>query len=170
LYFVSFATVGWIDVFTRIIYRDIIVESVKYCQKEKGLNLYAWVIMTNHVHLIVEAREGFLMEHIIRDLKRHTSKQLLKTIIENPVESRREWMLAIFKSAGNYNSNNKNYQFWQQNNRPIELWTTEVLMQKLEYLHANPVEAGFVDKAEDYLYSSARDYCGEKGLIDVLLL
>jgi putative transposase len=103
LYFVSFAVVGWVDVFTRVIYKDIVVNSLKYCQAEKGLNLYAWVIMTNHIHLIAEAREGYLMQNIIRDLKRHTSKQLLKAIIENQEESRKEWMLAIFKKAGEYN-------------------------------------------------------------------
>ena len=171
LYFVSFATVGWIDVFTRTIYKDIIVESIKYCQKEKGLNLYAWVIMTNHIHLIAEAREGYLMQHIIRDLKRHTSKQLLKAIAENQEESRKEWMLAIFKNAGEYNSNNKSYQFWRQDNQPIEIWTTSVVKQKLDYLHANPVHAGIVDKEEEYLYSSARDYHGTgKGLIEISLL
>lgn len=171
LYFVSFATVGWVDVFTRVIYKDIVVESIKYCQKEKGLNLYAWVIMPNHIHMIAEAREGFLMQHIIRDLKRHTSKQLLKAIAENQEESRKEWMLAIFKNAGEYNSNNKNYQFWRQDNQPIEIWTTAVVKQKLDYLHSNPVHAGFVDKEEEYLYSSARDYHGTgKGLIEILLL
>ena len=171
LYFVSFATVGWIDVFTRAIYKDIVVESLKYCQKEKGLNLYAWIIMTNHIHLIAEARDGFLMQNIMRDLKKHTSKELIKAIINNQQESRKEWMLSIFKSAGEYNSNNKEYQFWRQDNNPIEIWTENVFKQKLDYLHANPVETGFVEKEEEYLYSSARDYHGTaKGLIDIILL
>lgn len=171
LYFISFATVGWIDVFTRNIYRDIVVNSLQYCQQQKGLNLYAWVIMTNHIHLIASAKEGFLMQNIIRDLKRHTSKQILQSIQDNPSESRKEWMLSIFRSAGQYNSNNKEYQFWRQDNKPIEIWSSEVLQQKLEYLHNNPVRAGFVERAEDYLYSSAKDYYGTgKGLIDVELL
>ena len=79
LYFISFATIGWIDVFTRNIYRDIVVQSLRYCQEYKGLDLYAWVIMTNHLHVVAEARAGFLLQNIIRDLKRHTSKQILKT-------------------------------------------------------------------------------------------
>ena len=171
LYFISFATIGWVDVFTRNIYKDIVVESLQYCQKEKGLNLYAWVIMTNHIHLIAEARDGYLMQHIMRDLKKHTSKKLIKAIANNHQESRKEWMLAIFKSAGEYNSNNKDYQFWRQDNRPIEIWSSDVVEQKLSYLSANPVEAGFVDKEEDWMYSSARDYYGTgKGLIDVILL
>jgi putative transposase len=133
LYFISFAVVGWVDVFTRVIYKDIVVNSLKYCQAEKGLNLYAWVVMTNHIHLIAEAREGYLMQNIMRDLKRHTSKQLLKAIIENQEESRKEWMLAIFKKVGEYNSNNKDYQFWRQDNKPIEIWSSSVLKQKLDY-------------------------------------
>ena len=171
LYFVSFATVGWIDVFTRPVYKEIVVESIRYCQREKGLNLYAWVIMTNHIHLIAAAAQSKLMSHILRDLKRHTSKQLIKAIAQNPKESRKQWMLAIFGKAGKYNSNNTDFQFWQQDNHPIELLSVDMLQQKLDYLHANPVEAGFVDKEEEYLYSSARDYHGTgKGMLDIELL
>ena len=79
-------------------------------------------------------------------------------------------MLAIFKRAGEYNNNNKYFQFWQQNNKPIELFSNPVIDQKLEYLHQNPVKAGIVDFAEDYRYSSARNYVQKPGLIEVELL
>ena len=69
--------------------------------------------------------------------------------------------------AGKKNSNNNNYQFWQQDNHPIELWDNYMMDQKLEYLHMNPVLSGFVDRPEEYLYSSARDYAGDKGLLDI---
>ncbi len=167
VYFISFATVGWIDVFTRPIYKDILIESLSYCQKEKGLELFAWCIMTNHVHLIARAKEGFLLQDIIRDFKKFTSKKLIKAIEENNQESRKEWMMSIFKSAGEYNSNNKNYQFWRQDNKPIEVYSNAVIDQKLEYLHNNPVEEGIVEQAEEYVYSSARDYAGQKGLLDI---
>ena len=170
MYYISFATIGWIDVFTRSIYKDIVVDSLKYCQKEKGLILYAWVIMSNHIHLIAEAKEGYLMQNIIRDIKKFTSKQILETIENTKIESRKNWMLAIFKNAGEYNSNNKYFQFWQQNNQPIELFSNKVIEQKLDYLHNNPVEAGIVDFAEDYIYSSARNYAGKEGLIEVELI
>ncbi len=143
-----FATIGWIDLFTRNIYRDIVVQSLQYCQQHKGLNLYAWIIMTNHIHLIAEAKEGYLLQNILRDLKRHNSKQILKAIHDNPTESRKEWMLSIFESASRYNSNNKEYQFWREDNQPIEIWSSEVLQQKLEYMHNNPIRAGFVESAE----------------------
>ncbi|MFM7983128.1 MAG: transposase [Candidatus Fonsibacter sp.] len=89
---------------------------------------------------------------------------------KNIQESRKEWMLSMFKNAGEYNTNNKNFQFWKQDNKPIELWSNEVLDQKLDYLHNNPVVEGIVEKPEDYLYSSARDYAGIKGLLQIELI
>ena len=170
IYFISFATVGWIDVFTRRVYKDIVVESLCFCQKEKGLELFAWCIMTNHVHLIARAKDVFLLQDIIRDFKKYTSKKLLKAIQENNEESRKEWMLSIFKSAGEYNSNNTNYQFWRQDNNPIEVYSNSVIDQKLDYLHNNPVEEGIVEMAEEYIYSSARAYAGQKGLLEIEFL
>ena len=170
LYFITFATVGWSDVFTRREYRDIFVESLRFCQNEKGLELFSWCIMSNHVHLIARAKEGSLLQHIIRDLKKFTSKQIVKAIEDNPHESRKEWLLAMYRQAGTQNSNNKIYQFWRQDNKPIELYSAAVIDQKMGYIHNYPVEAGIVDKPEDYLYSSARDYIGVKGLLDVILL
>jgi putative transposase len=165
LYFISFATVGWIDVFTRREYKELLVESIEYCQNNKGLGLYAWCIMSNHVHMIVKAKEGYVLPDIIRDFKKFTSKRITKAIEDNIQESRKEWMLAIFKNAGVYNSNNKEYQFWQQHNRPIEIYSPAVISQKVDYIHYNPVEAGIVEQPEQYLYSSAKDFNEEKGLL-----
>ena len=170
LYFVSFAIVDWIDVFTRKAYKDILIKSLKYCQQHKGLELYAWVVMTNHVHLIAGASHNSL-SNILRDMKKHTSLQLKNAIQQHPEESRREWMMDLFRKAGKSNSNNNNFQFWQQDNHPIELLTPKFIHQKLNYIHNNPVVAGWVDKPEDYLYSSARDYCGAgSGLLAIILL
>ena len=167
LHFVSFATVNWIDVFTRRVYCDIVVDSLKYCIENKGLELYGWCIMPSHVHLIIGTENGNLSD-IIRDLKRHTSKMLLKTISENMHESRREWMMWMFGRAGKRNTNNEQYQFWQQNNHPIELSTAEMFDQRLDYLHYNPVESGAVRNPPDYLFSSAIDYyTDEKGLLPI---
>lgn len=165
LYFITFATVKWVDAFTRREYKDIVVESLRYCQKEKGLLLSAWVIMSNHVHLIASAAEGAKLQDIIRDLKKFTSKQVLKAIEEHPGESRKEWMLTMFRQAGAANSNNKTYQFWQQHNQPIELATNLMIMRYLNYLHDNPVRAGYVEHAEEYVYCSAPAYAGKPGLL-----
>jgi len=168
-YFISFAVVEWVDVFTRKEYKDLLVTNLKYCQQEKGLELFAWCIMTNHVHLIARAKEGFLLQDIIRDFKKYTSKLMIKTIQANHHESRKDWMLAIFSKAGKQHNANQDYQFWRQDNHPIEVWSEDVINQKLLYLHNNPVVEGYVDKAEEYLYSSARDYYYDKncGLLEI---
>ena len=169
-YFVSFATVQWVDVFTRRIYCDIIVDSLRYCIDNKSLELYAWCIMSNHVHLIISSEKGNLSD-IMRDMKRHTSKAILKAIEDNTGESRKDWLLWMFKRAGQHNPNNDTYQFWQQHNHPIELATVEMLYQRLDYLHNNPVASGAVDYPPNYLYSSAKDYyTDEQGLLPVTLI
>jgi len=117
---------------------------------------------------MIISSESENLSNIIRDLKRHTSKALIKAISENNKESRREWMLWMFRRAGQRNPNNETYQFWQQNNHPIALSTKEMVEQRLDYLHNNPVEAGLVDEAHKYLYSSAVDNCGGKGLIEII--
>jgi putative transposase len=166
-YFVTFAVVGWVDVFTRNVYKDILIESWKYCQHQKGLLLHAYVIMTNHVHMVISRNSKTLLEDIMRDMKKFTSTKIL-VAIKTESESRREWMMGIFKEAGESNSNNTTYQFWQQNNHPIECDTSDILKQKVEYVHENPVRAGFVEKAEDWVYSSAGDYyANRKGLIEL---
>lgn len=170
IYFVSFSVINWIDLFVRNEYRDIMLDSWRYCCKNKGMDLYAWVIMTSHIHMIMGASKDN-PETIMRDMKRWTSIRLKQAIQSNPKESRKDWMLQQMEEAGRQNSNNVNYQLWRQDNHPIELYTQEVTLQKLEYIHNNPVEAGFTDVAENYLYSSARNYYGNsKGLIEIKLL
>ncbi len=168
LYFVSFSVINWIDLFIRNEYKEVLIKSIQYCQQHKDLDVYAYCIMTSHVHLIIGSR-GNLMANIMRDLKRHTSEELKKIIQNNARESRREWILQMMLDAGKQNSNNRNFQLWQQDNHPIELSTEKMMHQKLDYLHDNPVEAGFVEKAEDWLYSSARQYhTGQKGFLDII--
>jgi REP element-mobilizing transposase RayT len=169
LYFVSFATVKWIDVFVRPEYKEIVLDSIRYCQREKGLEIYAWCIMTSHVHLIIGSIDK-PMESIMRDLKSFTSRKMRVAIQNHPRESRKEWLLWLFEQAGQKNSNNEDWQFWQQDNHPIELYNVEIMQQKLHYIHQNPVEAGFVDEAKAWIYSSARDYAGEKGLLDIIFM
>lgn len=169
IYLVSFATVNWIDVFTRPEYKDILVNSINYCIKNKGLEVFAWVIMTNHVHMVVRTQSTPL-EDIFRDLKKFTSKAIIQSIKDNQQESRKEWILWMFERAGKKNSSNMNYQFWQQHNQPEELYKAFAIETAINYIHENPVKAGFVDKPEDYRYSSAKDYAGEKGFVQMILI
>lgn len=170
LHFVTFATIEWVDALSRPNYKDIIIDSLKYCQAKKGLVVYAYVIMNNHVHLIISACDGFNLSSILRDFKKHTSKTILKSIEDNNKESRKGWMLWLFRSAGTKNSNNTYYQFWQQDNRPIELSNNQMLDQRLNYIHQNPVAERTVNEPEHYVYSSAIDYSGGKGLLDITFI
>ena len=166
LYFVSFAVVYWLDVFTRNQYKDILLDSLSFCQKEKGMEIIAWCIMTNHVHLIFRITNEGKPELVLGDFKRFTSKAIVKAIKENNRESRKEFLLEQFKKAASNSSNVKNYQFWRHDNKPIELWSNKVIQEKINYIHNNPVVSGLVFKPEDYVYSSAIDYSGEKGLLE----
>lgn len=166
LYFISFAVVYWIDLFIRKEYKEIILDSWRYCQSEKGLEIYGWCIMTSHVHMIVGSNDRPL-DKIIGEMKSYTSRMLRKMIAQHPEESRRQWMTLMMEKAGTQNSNNNEWQLWQQHNKPIELFNADIFYQKLEYIHKNPVVAGFVEMEEDYLYSSARDYYKKKGLIEL---
>jgi REP element-mobilizing transposase RayT len=163
VYFVSFAVQGWVDVFTRNEYKNILIENLDYCQKNKGLEIFAWCIMTNHLHLIARAQEGFFLQDILRDFKKFTSKAIIKAIIENQGESRKDWLLNQFITKDGI-------RFWRTDNHPIELWSNAVIDQKMNYIHQNPVEEGLVFKAEHYMYSSASDYGGEKGILDIILI
>lgn len=167
-HFLTFQIVDWIDVFTRKIYKDIIIDSFKYCIEHKGLQIFAYVIMSNHVHLIAQSSNGTLSENV-RDLKKFTSKKIIETII-NIRESRREWMLKRFKFNASRIKSNKNYQVWTHENHAIWLYSNEFFREKIVYIHNNPVKAGIVEKPEDYFYSSARNYASLDAPIDITLL
>ncbi len=168
IHFLTFSVVQYVDVFTKEIYKDILVESLKYCQANKGLLIKGYIFMPNHIHLIVAAKEGFQLSNILRDFKKFTSRAIIKTIEASEIESRKSWMLWLFKKAGENNDRNTINQFWQQGNHPIECYTSEIFKSRLDYLHYNPVKAGLVWNPEDYKYSSAIDYLtNRKGLIEI---
>ena len=169
IYFVSFATVYWLDVFVREQYFTAFVESLEYCRKNKGMELFAYCILPSHVHLILRDKNNDPGK-LLKELKTYTSKLLQKLIADNPQESRKEWLLWMMKRAGNKNSNVKHSQFWQQNNKPIELWSNEVINQKINYIHNNPVESGFVIEPHHWKFSSAANFSGEPGVIEIDVL
>jgi putative transposase len=143
------------------------LDSLGYCQKEKGLELYAWCIMTNHIHLIVGSIGEHEIQGIIRDFKKYTSVKLVQAIKDNHQESRKKWILWLLKKLTEKSSKHQKYCFWQDGYHPIELSTNEIMQQKLDYVYLNPVKEGIVSEPEDYLCSSARDYAGIKGLLNI---
>lgn len=178
--FVTTTVVDWVDVFTRKEYKDIVVDSLSYCQREKGLVLYAWVMMTNHLHMVAGVNEELhkgdferfskVLSDILRDFKKFTSKELIKAISSNQQESRKEWMLDIFRHAGAYDNKIKDYRFWQEGYHSEDVFTLDFLRQKINYVHLNPVRQGIVERAEDYIYCSAVDYSGGRGLLPIELV
>lgn len=153
IFFVTLTVVSWVDVFTRRSYCEEIVKNIQYCQEHKGLELYSYVIMTNHMHWIAGQKEGKL-NSLLRDFKSYTAKQLL-SMINDPMESRQDWMKLVFQYNAKFQKQNAENMFWQKTNHPIDCYNQKVLWQKVNYIHENPVRAGLVAREEDWWYSSA---------------
>ncbi len=168
-YFMTITVVGWIDVFTRLGLKNIIVDSLNYCVKIKNLNIYAWCLMSNHLHLIAQAENPEKLNEIMRDFKTFTSKKIIQ-FIQSANESRKEWMLEYFSKACEHLARKQQYKVWQDGYHPEEVFSPSFLYQKLEYIHQNPVKDLIVANAEDYLYSSARNYADLDGLVEVVVL
>ena len=166
-YFLTFQIVGWVDLFTRKIYRDIVIDSLKYCQKYKGLNIFAYVIMSNHIHLLVQSADSDL-SGFIRDFKSFTSKKFTEYIL-NGVESRKDWLKMIFEYYGK-NKSNQTFQVWTKDNHAELIYSQKFIEQKVNYIHQNPVKNGIVENPEDYLYSSARNYADLNAVIEIIQL
>ena len=150
-YFLTFTVTQWVDVFTRSSYCDILIDSLRFCQTHKKLEVYAYVIMTNHIHLIAAHPEG-RSSGVIRDFKSFTAKQIIQ---EHPGESRRTWLLHMFAYAAKFQQQNPRYLFWQKTSHPTELYNATIFHQKKDYIHQNPVTAGYVAEAHHWYYSSA---------------
>lgn len=168
-YFVTITTIGWIDVFTRLKQRYLIINALDYCQKQKGLEIYAYCIMSSHIHILCKAKEGYLLSNIMRDFKKYTSKQIIETIINHP-ESRREWLLDYFKDACSHLKRKQNYKVWQDGYHAEICSSNTFIQQKLNYIHNNPVKDKIVANPEDYVFSSARNYASLDHELEVLVL
>ena len=113
-YDVQFSTcsvVECVDVFTRKMYADILIDSLKFCQENKGLVIHSWCIMSNHIHLIISTNGTTMLSDVIRDFKKFSSFAIINAIRDNPQESRKNGMLWIFIKAGEHNKRNKDLQF-----------------------------------------------------------
>jgi len=171
LYFLTMTLVNWVDLFTRPIYCKIILDSLSFCQKEKGLNIHAYVIMPSHLHLILQTENPKGLSNIIQTFKSFTSKEILKYIKNySNIESRRYWLLKTFEYKAKYNKRDSKYQIWQRGNHPIVLFSPRAIRINLNYIHNNPVNSGFVNNPEHFRYSSASNYFDGTGLIDIVIL
>ena len=167
LHYVTFQIVRWIDIFTRQIYRDIVINSLRFCQQNKGLEIYAFVIMSNHIHILIRSSIDRL-SCTIREFKSFTARKILEAV-NTESESRREWILNLFEFSAKQHKRNEKYQVWTHENHAEIVYGNQFMDSKINYIHENPVRAGIVEKAEDYLYSSARNYAGMDGVLDVIV-
>ena len=169
-YFITITTVGWVDVFTRLNQKNVIIDSLRYSQQCKGLEIYAYCLMHSHLHLLCRAKEGCELSSIMRDFKKFTSKKIIKIIKEYP-ESRREWLLAYFHKSCEHLKRKQDYKVWQDGYHAELVYSNAFLKEKINYIHNNPVKDKVVQFPEDYLFSSARNYAGlsSEMEIDVLI-
>ena len=171
LNFLTLTVVEWIDLFTRRAFADIVLESLRFCQQNKGLEVFGFVIMPSHIHLIARAGSEDELSSILQSFKSFTASKIISYLQDTAQpESRREWLLNHFAFNARKNKTNSQHQVWQRDNHPIILYSPHVIRQKLLYIHQNPVEAGIVSLAEHYLLSSASNYVSSVGVLDVLLL
>ena len=164
-HFVTFTLVNWVDLFTRQVYKELIVENLNYCIQQKGLSVFAYVIMSNHIHFIIQSKNANL-SNIIRDFKKFTSKAIVK-LVKSHQESRGVWLLQLFRKPSDPNGSKEKYQVWQHGYHAEEVYSTTFLWTKLDYIHLNPVRAGIVEKAFEYIYSSAKNYFYGEGFVQV---
>ncbi len=132
MYFVTMATVGWVDLFTRWELKHVIIDSLRHCQKEKGLVIHAWCLMPSHLHMIISTR-GEKLPDILRDFKKFTSKELIK-VMKHINESRKEWILGLFSEVADHLKRVSNYKLWQDGNHPELLTSARFTRQKLDYI------------------------------------
>ncbi len=166
-HFITCAVIDWIDVFTRKEYHYSVTDSMQYCIDHKGLVVYAWCLMSNHIHLIAATKEGHRLSDIMRDFKKFTSKAVVKAISENPEESRQYWLLNRFAFRASYSNRHQDFKFWQEGLHAVEIHTAALAKQKMDYIHANPVKAAWVSEPKQDVFSSAIDYAGGKGLVTI---
>ncbi|PZX47101.1 REP-associated tyrosine transposase [Algoriphagus chordae] len=169
VYFLTLTIVDWIDVFTRKEYKIEVVESLNFCVERKGLEIFAWCLMSNHLHLLCRSKEVFRLSDTIQDFKKFTARKILASMERESIESRAAWILKTFKEKGANQNRITNYKFWVDGLHAVVIESNQFLEQKLHYIHQNPVGAMIVDEPEEYLFSSARDYAGRKGLVKVEL-
>ncbi len=158
--FITSTIVEWIPVFTRKPYIDILLNALTFCRQNKELKVFSYVIMDNHIHLLVS---GANLPNIIRDFKRHTSREIIKLAESD----KKYWLLQQFKFYKQRYKTDSDYQVWQEGFHPKQISSQDMLLQKIEYIHHNPVRIGCVESPEDWLYSSARNYLGLEAILEI---
>jgi putative transposase len=167
-YFLTLNIVDKIDLFVRPAYKQVVADALNHFIQAQSLQLYAWCLMSSHLHLVLRAKDGAAPAYFERDFKKYTTPALLKTI-EMEMDFRREWMFQRFEEYGKSLRRLEKYNIWQNCSSPLRMSNDQprLLMDRIIHVHENPVREGIVDQPEAYLFSSARDYAGDRGLVAV---
>jgi len=160
-YFMTCTTVGWLPVFTRPAAVEILFDSWRFLQRERQLKLFGYVVLENHLHLIASAPD---LANAMKTFKSYTARSILDSLVSNGAEM----LLRQLRSHKLKHKTNSDYQLWQEGNQPKQIQNDEMMWQKLEYIHANPVKRGYVDDPLHWRYSSARVYARQPGPVAVV--
>ena len=140
-------------------YKDIIAKSLKFLVDEKRIQLYSFVIMNNHLHLICDIIHPYKFEQVQRSFLRFSAQMIIKDLRDHHPELLQEFFVG---------AKDRKHQIWERKPLNIEIWSESVLRQKLDYIHQNPVRAGLCAHAEEYKYSSAAFYINGSNSFDML--
>lgn len=149
-YYITSSVVEGLPLFMNPHITNIILRSLVYIQQNNKVTLNAYVIMPNHIHLIAEHEK---LPDMLARFKSYTAR----SIIDHLKMKNNRRMLARLKYGKRNHHRNSEYQVWQEGLHPKQLFTAEMVEQKVNYIHFNPVKAGFVDGPKDWRYSSARN-------------
>jgi REP element-mobilizing transposase RayT len=167
-YIMTFTIVDWLYALEDFKHKMIICDSLNYCIDKKKLRVYSYVIMDTHMHLLAASGDNDL-SGFVRDFKKHTANEIINSYLMKGDETSKE-ILNRFEYAATKHSRNKKYQVWQHKSYPEEIDTPKFTLSKIRYIHNNPVDAGLVNRPQDYLFSSAVDYTGGKSPVNVELM
>jgi REP element-mobilizing transposase RayT len=167
-YFLTLNVVDRIDVFTRPAYKQVVADALNHFVNRGQITIYAWCLMTHHLHLLVKTPQDYGPAYFERDFKKYTTPEILKAI-DVEMDLRKDWMVQRFEDYGKTLKRIEMLHLWQNCSSPLYIDCTQpdLLISRIEHIHENPVRERIVDLPEAYLYSSARDYIGGKGLVKV---
>ena len=150
----------WIALFTNQQSVQILIDSLKHLQQSDNLKIYAYVILENHLHLVASSDD---IARSIKKFKSYTAKEILSLLQKQNIKTILD-QLAFYKKA---HKQETTYQVWQEGMQPKLIQTEQMLREKINYIHNNPIKRGYVDEAKHWRYSSARDYEGINGLVEI---
>lgn len=167
-YFITFNVVEWVDIFVRPAYKRVVTNALNEYISSQGLVVYAWCLMSNHLHMVAQVKPGYSFAVVIRHLKKTIAGKIMEAMEDEP-DPRKEWMLARFENFSQCLKRIEKHPLWQDCNHPIHIEASNrsSLLERIRYIHENPVRDRIVEFPEEYLFSSARDYSGMKGLVDI---